>query len=412
MSNSKPHILQLIEQLHDDANKECLIRAPEKSFFRLPTVKYRVHEFCFNTFKPVQPKSAAIHKKPSPTTKIALMRYIGWMSCYSMFMDKLLFNLKPLFDLLHDNSYFSGRLNWKHRFNKLKLLLQKMLFWHYWIPTIYSFFRRIFINWYMLFLFRRNDQEKRGNILYLPRTFTTNEQNICTTYGELVGIVLSLTIYQHDNIGSDHSIIVLKDRKPIPSCFTTKINLFPKFNTSENQLTDFQMFCIIYTKRRNLFIADILGRSFIQEKMQLNKQKINKFRGKFLLQNWHMITKSKPYTVWSNMKLYFLHRGTLVILFWLPSEMINSPFVLMTKEETSQVNHYVHIPLKILNHIKVNKKNQSRKKAKKWQQSALLNDINITDSEILMERIPQNNDIFILSPLTYHCLVIHPPLKK
>ena len=86
MSTSKPYTLQLIEHLHDFANKENLKLAPEKFFSILLTVRYLGHETGFNTIKLFPSKITAIHEIPSPTTKNELMRF---MNFYFVFFIKL-----------------------------------------------------------------------------------------------------------------------------------------------------------------------------------------------------------------------------------------------------------------------------------------------------------------------------------
>ena len=85
MSNSKPHMLQLIKQPHDIANEENLKLAPKNSFFMLPTVTYLGQVFCTITIKLIQSEIAAFQKSPSPTTKIELIRFIGSKTFYSVF---------------------------------------------------------------------------------------------------------------------------------------------------------------------------------------------------------------------------------------------------------------------------------------------------------------------------------------
>ena len=96
MSNSKPHMLQLIKQLYDIAKKENVKKSPEKSFFILLTVKNLSHEIIFNTIKPIQSK-IAINKIPSPT-KNHLMRFIGSMNFHSKFGGKFQVNVKSPYD--------------------------------------------------------------------------------------------------------------------------------------------------------------------------------------------------------------------------------------------------------------------------------------------------------------------------
>ena len=123
MSNSKPNLLQLLEQPHDNANERNLEVAPEKSCFMLLSVKNLYHESSLNTSKQLQFKTVALHQNPSPTAKIELRKFIGSRNFYSKFFDKLHVNVKPLYDILHDFFLiFTALLIWKHCFNKFELL--------------------------------------------------------------------------------------------------------------------------------------------------------------------------------------------------------------------------------------------------------------------------------------------------
>ena len=104
LSDSKEHMFQLIEQLHIIRTKNNLKLAPEKSFFMLLKVKILGHEIGYNTIKPIHSKIAAIHKIPSPAGKVALMSFIGALNFYTKVFEKLHINLKPFYDLLHENT--------------------------------------------------------------------------------------------------------------------------------------------------------------------------------------------------------------------------------------------------------------------------------------------------------------------
>ena len=77
LSNSKEHMFQLTEQLHIMSTKHNLELAPEKSFFMLLKVQFLGQEIGYNTTKPIHSKVDAILKIPSPTSKVALMSFIG-----------------------------------------------------------------------------------------------------------------------------------------------------------------------------------------------------------------------------------------------------------------------------------------------------------------------------------------------
>ena len=62
LAHTKPHMLTLIEQLHQICQTNNLKIAPEKSFYILLTVKFLGHEFGNNTIKPISSKVDALHK--------------------------------------------------------------------------------------------------------------------------------------------------------------------------------------------------------------------------------------------------------------------------------------------------------------------------------------------------------------
>ena len=98
LSNSKEHMFQLIEQLHLISTKHNLKLAPEKSFFMLLKVTFLGHEIGYSTIKPIHSKVDAIPKFPSPTSKVALMSFIGALNVYTKIIEKLHINFKPFYD--------------------------------------------------------------------------------------------------------------------------------------------------------------------------------------------------------------------------------------------------------------------------------------------------------------------------
>ena len=104
LSDSKDHLFQLIEQLHLISTKHNLKLAPEKSFFMLLKIKFLGHEIGYNTIKPIHSKIAAIHKIPSLTGKVALMKFSGTLTSYTKLIEKLHIFFKPFYDLLHENT--------------------------------------------------------------------------------------------------------------------------------------------------------------------------------------------------------------------------------------------------------------------------------------------------------------------
>ena len=274
LSDSKEHMFQLIEQLHIISTKNNLKLAPEKSFFMLLKVKFLGHEIGYNTIKPIHSKIAAIHKIPSPTGKVALMSFIGALNFYTKFIEKLHINLKPFYDLLHENTPWKWTDEHKSLFQKLKMSLTSET--ELTIPnTKHPFFITVDASLIGLgaVLFQLNEQNKMKVISYNSRILNPQEQKLSTLDRELLGIVHALQIYEFLIIVSPHPIHIFTDHKPLLHCFTKKGNLSPRFYRAQMQLTKFSKLKIIHTPGKNLSVADMLSRSFTKAELQLNQLK-------------------------------------------------------------------------------------------------------------------------------------------
>ena len=122
-------------------------------------------------------------------------------------------------------------------------------------------------------LFQNNDIGKLDNIPYFSRIHTSSEENLCTTYRELIRNIFSLTIYKQIIIDSDYLVNVLNEQKPTISCFNNKGNFSPIFYTARLQVTKFQKPSFDYRGKKILTAADLLGRPFTQKDLQLNQLK-------------------------------------------------------------------------------------------------------------------------------------------
>ena len=224
--------------------------------------------------KPIHSKIAAIHKIPSPTGKVALMSFIGALNFYTKFIEKLHINLKPFYDLLHENTPWKWTDEHESLFQKLKKSLTSET--ELTIPnTKHPFFITVDASLIGLgaVLFQLNEQNKMKVISYNSRILSPQEQKLSTLDRELLGIVHALQIYEFLIIGSPHPIHIFTDHKPLLHCFTKKGNLSPRFYRAQMQLTKFSKLKIIHTPGKNLSVADMLSRSFTKAELQLNQLK-------------------------------------------------------------------------------------------------------------------------------------------
>ena len=272
LSDSKEHKFQLIEQLHIISTKNNLKLAPEKPFFVLLKVKFLGNEFGYSTIEPIHSKTAAVHKIPSPTGKVALMSFIGALNFYTI--EKLHINLEPFYDLLHENTPLNWTDEHERLFQKLKMSLSsetKLTVRN----TKHPFFITVDASLIELgaVLFQLNEQNKMKVISYNSRILNPQEQKLSTLDRKRLGIVHALQTYEFPIFGSPHPIQIFNDHKPLLHCFTKKGSLNPRFYRAQMQLTKFSKLKIIHTPVKNISVADMLSRSFTKEELQLNQLK-------------------------------------------------------------------------------------------------------------------------------------------
>ena len=66
------------------------------------------------------PKFSPVDNIPPPTGKVAPMRFISELNFHTMFVEKLHINLKPFYDLLHENTPWNWTEEHKRLFQILK----------------------------------------------------------------------------------------------------------------------------------------------------------------------------------------------------------------------------------------------------------------------------------------------------
>ena len=160
-------------------------------------VKFVGHEIGYNTIKPIHSKFTAIHKIPSPTGKVALMSFIGALNFYTKFIEKLHINLKPFYDLLHENTPWKWTEDHERLFQTLKTSLTSNTELTI-SKTKHPFFITVDASLIGLgaVLFQLNEQNQMKVIFYNSRILNPQEQKLFTLERELLGIVHALQIYE------------------------------------------------------------------------------------------------------------------------------------------------------------------------------------------------------------------------
>ena len=213
----------------------------KKSFFMLLKVKFLGHEIGDNTIKPIHSKITAIHKIPSPTGKVALMSFIGALNFYTKVIEKLHINLKPFYDLLHENTPWKWTEDHEHLFQTLKTSLTSDT--ELTIPnTKHPFFITVdaFLIGLGAVLFQLDEQNQMKVISYNSRILNPHEQKLSTLERELLGIVHALQIYEFIILGSPHPNHVFAEHKPLLHCFTKKRTLVHAFIEHKSNSPNFR----------------------------------------------------------------------------------------------------------------------------------------------------------------------------
>ena len=223
------------------------------------------------------------------------MSFIGALNFYTKFIEKLHINLKPIYDLLHENTPWK----WTEDHERLFQILKTSLTSNTELTTSntkHPFFITVDASLIGLgaVFFQLNEQNQMKVISYNSRILHPQEQKLSTLERELLGNVLALQIYEFIIIGSPHPIHVFTDHKPLLHCFTKKGNLSPRFHRPQMQLTKISTLKIIHTPGKNISVADLLSRSFTKEELQTINSNINTFH-LILISQYYKTTNLNPY---------------------------------------------------------------------------------------------------------------------
>ena len=186
-------------------------------------MKFLGHEIGNNTIKPIPSKIEAIKRIPSPKEKKDVMQFLGSVTFYSNFVEKLHINLKPLYTSLQDDVKFQGTPEIEKIFQDVKNAITAET--ELPIPnTKHPFFITVGASLVGLgaVLFQMNKEIKMRCISYNSRIPNTQEQKLSTLDRELLAIFYALQIYEFLIIGSPHPICIITDHKPLLHCFAKK----------------------------------------------------------------------------------------------------------------------------------------------------------------------------------------------
>ena len=157
--------------------------------------------------------------------QLANLSFIGALNFYTKFIEKLHINLKPFYDLLHENTPWKWTDEHESLFQKLKMSLTSETELTI-TNTKHPLFTTVDASLIGLgaVLFQLNERNKMKVISYNSRILIP-QKKFSTLDREFLGIVHALQIYEFHIIGSPHPKHIFTAHKPLLHCFTKKVTL-------------------------------------------------------------------------------------------------------------------------------------------------------------------------------------------
>ena len=253
----------------DDADLECKVRQVldrcrelnvrlnrSKCKKIMNEVTYVGHQFTDRGVKPDPEKIRAISMMQAPLNVKELQRFIGMVNYLSKFIPQFSETTAPLRELLHKENGWSW-LTPQEAFNKLKGALVKPL-------QYFDVSRSTVISC---------DASQNGlgaailqcdrPVAYASRALTKTEKRYSQIEKELLAIVFSCTKF-HDYIYGK-TIKVETDHKPLIQIMRKSIDRAPKRLQDMIMVLSKYDLHVTYKKGEELFIADTLSRSYLDE---------------------------------------------------------------------------------------------------------------------------------------------------
>ena len=120
-AQTQNEMFRIIVHYHHLLRKSALKAQPEKTKFFLRKVQFLGHVVGKDGIQPVKKRVADLHALKSPEKKRDVMRVLGCLGFYSMYIKNLHVDCKPFYDLIRDDTVFE----WKPEHEKLFCEIKK-----------------------------------------------------------------------------------------------------------------------------------------------------------------------------------------------------------------------------------------------------------------------------------------------
>ena len=247
---------------HDVNVKKVLERArevgmklsPKKCKFRLNQVSYVGHQFTNGGLKPDEAKVAAVKEMPTPDGPEALRRFLGMINYLHKFISNFSEKTAPLRKLLRNDVHWSWEPAQQQAFNTLKADISQ--------PPV----------------LRYVDASKSGlgaaclqdgyPVAYASRALTEAETRYAQIEKELLSATFACRKF-HDFIYGRQATIET-DHKPLTAIVNKPLHSAPA--RLQHMLLQLQKYDLkfVYKKGTELYVADTLSRSYIDDKSDLD----------------------------------------------------------------------------------------------------------------------------------------------
>ena len=272
-------MFEIIDKYHELLRKAGLKAQPEKTKFFLRKVQFLGHIVGKDGIQPVKKRVTDLKALKSPENKRDVLRVLGCLGFYSMYIKNLHVDCKPFYELAKTETKFEWTAEHENLFNEIKDRISEDTVLA--IPdTRYPFHVHVDASSIGVgsILIQEFPEGKRI-VSFNSRIYTKEEQKMSTTARELCGVISALQTYEPYIIGSPHPVYVYTDHKPLMYLWGRRGKLSHRFFRYQLVISQFQNLKIIWTEGKNLAFPDILSRNVKLkdlDKHQLKHKKIPK----------------------------------------------------------------------------------------------------------------------------------------
>ena len=278
-AQTENEMFEIIENYHLLLRKAGLKAQPEKTKFFLRKVQFLGQIVGKEGIQPVKKRVADLKALKSPENKRDVMRVLGCLGFYSMYIKNLHVDCKPFYDLTKTETKFEWTAEHEKLFQSIKDRISEDTILA--IPdTKHPFHVHVDASSIGVgSILVQEFPEGKRIVSFNSRIYTKEEQKMSTTARELCGVISALQTYEHYIIGSPFPVYVYTDHKPLMYLWGRQGKLSHRFFRYQLVISQFQNLKIIWTEGKNLAFPDILSRNVELkdlDKHQLKHKKIPK----------------------------------------------------------------------------------------------------------------------------------------